>query len=86
MTNLKNYSKSITLDLVDQVYSDHDIDVIEMKTKTEEMWQKCSSKRERKSLAARDVPGTSFFGDNIGKFQSWQPGPTLVTSPWSITS
>ena len=60
------YSKSTTLDLVDQVFEENDIDVLEMKAKTEAMWQKCSSKRERKSVASKDVPGTCFFGDNIG--------------------
>ena len=54
------------MDLVDQVFADHDVDVLEMKAKTEAMWHKNSSKRERKSVASKDVPGTCFFGDNIG--------------------
>ena len=46
----KNCSKSTTLDLVDQVLEDHDIDVLAMKEK----------------VASRDIPGVCFFGDNIG--------------------
>jgi hypothetical protein len=66
MNNVNNFSKTSTLELVDQVFSDHDNEVLDMKVKTEAMWDKCSSKRERKSLASRDVPGICFFGDNIG--------------------
>ena len=51
---------------MDQVFTDHDKDVIEMKMKAERMWSSCPSKRERRSLACREIPGYSFFGDNIG--------------------
>ena len=46
---------------------DHDMDIIEMKGKVENMWKNCSSKRERKTMACRDAPGVSLYGDNIGK-------------------
>ena len=45
---------------------DHDTDVLEMKAKTEAMWKTSTSKRERRSVASKDVPGICFFGDNIG--------------------
>ena len=55
---------------MDQVLEDHDTDVLKMKTKTEEMWKRSFSKRERKSSASKDVPGMCFFGDNIGQIKS----------------
>ena len=61
-----NFSKSTTLDLVDQVLKDHDSDVLKMKDDIETMWKNNSSKRDRKTVAARDVPGFCLFGDNIG--------------------
>ena len=51
---------------MDQVLQDHDVDVLENKTKVEAMWREKSSKRERKTVACREAPGFSFFGDNIG--------------------
>ena len=60
------FSKKTTLGLVDQVFTDHDAEVIEMKGKAEGMWKDCSSQRERRTLASQEVPGFSFFGDNIG--------------------
>ena len=66
----KNCSKSTTLDLVDQVLEDHDIDVLAMKEKVEKMWKTSSSKRERRTVASRDTPGVCFFGDNIGLFSN----------------
>ena len=60
------FSKKTTLSLVDQIVDDHDKDVLEMKAKAEAMWQSCPSKRERRTLASKEIPGYSFFGDNIG--------------------
>ena len=62
-----SYSKKTTLSLVDQIVTDHDQDVLDMKAKTESMWKNCPSKRERRTLAAQEIPGYCFFGDNIGK-------------------
>ena len=63
---------------MDQVFTDHDKDVIEMKMKAERMWSSCPSKRERRSLACREIPGYSYFGDNIGNRIAWTLVPTLV--------
>ena len=49
---------------------DHDTDIMEMKEKVENMWKNCSSKRERKTIACRNAPGVSLFGDNIGRVYS----------------
>ena len=46
---------------------EHDNDVMEMKGKVESMWKNCYSKRERKTVACRNAPGMSFYGDNIGE-------------------
>ena len=48
------------------MFDDHHVDIIKMKTEIETMWMTCGSKRERRSMASREVPGYSFFGDNIG--------------------
>ena len=64
-----NFSKKTTLSLVDQVLDDHDTDILDMKAQIESMWNSCGSKRERRSMASKEVPGYSFFGDNIGKKQ-----------------
>ena len=56
---------------MDQIVDDHDKEVLEMKAKTETMWQTCHSKRERRTMASKEIPGYSFFGDNIGKISSY---------------
>jgi hypothetical protein len=61
-------SQNSTTDLVDQVVADHDVDILKMKEDVQEMWKKCSSKRERRSVASEKTPGFSLYGDNIGKF------------------
>ena len=53
---------------MDQVFTDHDKDVIDMKKNVENMWKDCPSKRERRSLATKEIPGYSFFGDNTGEY------------------
>ena len=60
------FSKNTTLDLVDQVFEGHDQDVINLKERTEELWQEVTTKRERRTIATKSVPGFCFFGDNIG--------------------
>ena len=52
---------------MDQVLEDHDVEVLEMKKKVEAMWREKATKRERKTMACREAPGISFFGDNVGK-------------------
>ena len=52
---------------MDQVFEDHDKDVLDLKMKTEELWQGDKSKRERRTIATRGAPGFCFFGDNVGK-------------------
>ena len=52
--------------MVDQVLDNHDSEVLEMKEKVETMWKRTSSKRERRTIASKEAPGYSFFGDNIG--------------------
>ena len=47
---------------------DHDSEVLEMKHKIETMWKEKCTKRERKTMACREAPGISLFGDNVGKF------------------
>ena len=54
------------MDLVDQVLHDHASEVVDMKKKIEAIWKESSTKRERRTLASRDAPGYSFFGDNVG--------------------
>jgi hypothetical protein len=79
LTWICNYSKATTLSLVDQVLEDHDTDVLEMKAKTEAMWKENTSKRERRSVASKDVPGICFFGDNIGnKTMCFHPRPAFL--------
>ena len=65
---------------MDQVLDDHDETVLDMKIKAEEMWEKCSTKRERRTTACSDVPGFCFFGDNIGMFLVWtkHDGQTIL--------
>ena len=65
--NLPIFSKKTTLSLLDQVFDDHDVDILDMKAKVENMWKNCASQRDRRSLASREVPGCSFYGDNIGR-------------------
>ena len=60
------FSPSVTLDILDQVVADHDVDVRQMQDRDEEMWDNCSSKRERKTKASKIAPGFSLYGDNIG--------------------
>ena len=55
---ISNYflSKNSTLELVDQVFEAHDKDVLELRAKTEGLWQGSKSKRERRSIATAGVP------------------------------
>ena len=62
------FSQKVTLALVDQVIADTDTDVTKMKEDAENMWDKCSSKRERRTLASQTVPGFTMMGDNVGMF------------------
>ena len=72
MFNIKHktyflFSKNTTLELVDQVFENHDKDVLDLKSKTEKVWEGAKSKRERRSMATREAPGFCLFGDNVGK-------------------
>ena len=59
-------SPSVTLDLLDQVVADHDVDVTQMRDTVQQMWEKCSTKRERRTMASNTAAGFSLYGDNIG--------------------
>ena len=59
-------SKTTTLEIVDQVVDKHDEKILLMRDKVENMWQNHQTKRERRTAACSDVPGLSFFGDNVG--------------------
>ena len=52
---------------MDNVVSDHAIDIIAMRESVENMWEASSSKRERRTISSERAPGFSLYGDNIGK-------------------
>ena len=71
---------------MDQVFEDHDKDVLDLKMKTEELWQGDKSKRERRTIATRGAPGFCFFGDNVGKVVDKRHNTALVWTTRADTS
>ena len=58
---------------MDQVLADADKDILEMRENIEQMHKSCSTQRMRRSMA-KDIPGYTLGGDNVGKidfFSEW---------------
>ena len=62
------FSSNTTNTIVDQVVSDHAVEVEKMREKIERILDD-PCKRVRRTTACAEAPGDSFFGDNVGKFK-----------------